>query len=153
MIDGTYSIFYVKWGGIFLPIGALTSDSFSEDVEMLDTTTRDNKGWKTSTPTSQRYNISFEGLIENTNFNGGDSTKLSLDRLIVLKRNRVLIEWETRDNNFVFVDYGFGYITSLSKSSSVDEFISFTCEIDGFVSPVSNSSGDDYLQYELQYEI
>ena len=153
MIDGTYSIFYVKWGGSFLPIGALTSDSFSEDVEMLDTTTRDNKGWKTSIPTSQRYNISFEGLIENTNFNGGDPTKLSLDRLIVLKRNRVLIEWETRDNNFVFVDYGFGYITSLSKSSSVDEFISFTCEIDGFVSPVSNSSGDDYLQYELQYEI
>ena len=131
MIDGTYSIFYVKWGGSFLPIGALTSDGFSEEVEMLDTTTRDNKGWKTSTPTSQRYNISFEGLIENTNFNGGDSTKLSLDRLTVLKRNRIPIEWQSRDNNSIYVRYGFGYITSLTKSTSTNEFINFTCNIKG----------------------
>lgn len=132
MIDGTYSVLYIKWEGQFLPIGALTSDSFSEEIEMLNTTTRDNLGWKTSTPTRQSYNISFEGLIQNTNFDGGDSTKLSLDRLVVLKRNRILIEWKTQDNNLVFVDSGFGYITALSKSASLDEFISFSCSIEGF---------------------
>ena len=120
---------------------------------MLDTTTRDNGGWKTSTPASQNYNISFNGLVKNTNFIGGDFAKISLDRLTVLKRTKTLIEWKTQDNNFVFVDSGFGYITSLSHVSNVNEFISFTCEIEGFVSPKSETSGVDYLQFELQHDI
>ena len=153
MINGSYSVLYVKWQGNFLPIGCLTSDSFSEESEMLDTTTRDNGGWKTSTPASQNYNISFNGLVQNTNFIGGDFTKISLDRLTVLKRTKTLIEWKTQDNNFVFVDSGFGYITSLSHVSNVNEFISFTCEIEGFVSPESETSGVDYLQFELQHDI
>ena len=64
MIDGGYSILYIKWVDEFLPIGCLTSDSFSEEIEMLETTTRDNGGWKTSTPTNQNYNISFDGIFE-----------------------------------------------------------------------------------------
>ena len=132
MIDGSYSVLYIKWNGQFLPIGALTSDSFSEESETLDTTTRDNNGWKTSVPTRQSYELSFEGLVQNTNFSGGDATKISLDRLIDLKRGRVLVEWKTQDNNLIFVDTGFGHITSLSKNSSTDEFISFSATIDGF---------------------
>ena len=153
MIDGSYSVLYIKWEGNFLPIGCLNSDSFSEESEMLDTTTRDNGGWKTSIPTVQNYKVSFDGLVKNTNFIGGDSTKISLDRLTVLKRNRTLIEWQTQDSNFVFVDSGYGHITSLSNVSNVDEFISFTCEIEGFVSPESESAGVDYLQFELQHDI
>ena len=91
MIDGTYNLLYIKWGGDFLPIGCLISDSFSEEVEMLDTTTRDNAGWKTSTPTIQSYNLSFDGLIQNTNFTGGDSSKISLDRLRVLEQPRAYL--------------------------------------------------------------
>jgi hypothetical protein len=41
---------------------------------MLDTTTVDNKGWKTCLQ-KQNYNISFEGW-RNTNFDSGDSTKI-----------------------------------------------------------------------------
>ena len=133
MIDGTYSIFYINWEGSSLPIGSLTSDSFSEDIEMLDSTTRDNLGWKTSTPTSQNYNISVDGLLVNTNFSGGDFTKISLDRLRVLKRNRTLVQWKVQKSGSIFLESsGFGYITSLSKSASTDEFISFNCEIEGF---------------------
>ena len=139
MIDGTYSILYIKWEDEFLPIGCLTSDSFSEDIEMLDSTTRDNAGWKTSTPTSQSYNISFEGIVKNTNFNGGDFTKISLDRLRVLKRSRTLIEWKTQDNNLTFIDSGSGHITSLSKDSSTEEFISFSANIEGYGSPYSTT--------------
>tara|TARA_R110000744_G_scaffold250022_1_gene366234 strand:- start:2216 stop:2710 length:495 start_codon:yes stop_codon:yes gene_type:complete len=137
MIDGTYSVLYIKWEDEFLPIGCLTSDSFSEDIEMLDSTTRDNAGWKTSTPTNQSYNLSFEGIVKNTNFNGGDFTKISLDRLRILKRSRILIEWKTQDNNSIFEDSGFGYITSLSKSASTDEFISFSANIEGYGAPYS----------------
>ena len=137
MIDGTYSILYIKWEDEFLPIGCLTSDSFSEDIEMLDSTTRDNAGWRTSTPTNQSYNISFDGIVKNTNFNGGDFTKISLDRLRTLKRNRALIEWKTQDKNLVFIDSGYGYITSLSKEASLDEFISFSANIEGYGAPYS----------------
>jgi hypothetical protein len=153
MIDGTYNLLYIKWGGDFLPIGCLISDSFSEEVEMLDTTTRDNAGWKTSTPTIQSYNLSFDGLIQNTNFTGGDSSKISLDRLRVLKRNRTLIEWKTQDENLTFVDSGFGYITSLSKTSNMEEFMSFTCDIEGFGATTSISLEDFELQSTLQYKI
>ena len=139
MIDGTYSILYIKWEDEFLPIGCLTSDSFSEDIKMLDSTTRDNAGWRTSTPTNQSYNISFDGIVKNTNFNGGDFTKISLDRLRVLKRSRTLIEWKTQDNNLTFIDSGFGHITSLSKDSSTEEFISFSANIEGYGSPYSTT--------------
>ena len=153
MINGSYSVLYVKWQGNFLPIGCLNSDSFNEESEMLDTTTRDNGGWKTSRPASQNYNFSFDGLVENTNFIGGDFTKISLDRLTVLKRTRTLIEWITQDNNLVFVDSGYGYITSLSDVSNIDEFISFTCEVEGVFSPKSESSALDVLEFELQHDI
>ena len=153
MIDGTYSILYIKWEEQFLPIGCLTSESFSEESDVLDTTTRDNLGWKTSTPTKQRYNISFDGLVEYTNYESGNYSKISFDRLVSLKRNRTLIEWKTEDNNFVFVDSGFGHITSLSKVSTTDEFINFTCELEGYASPLSESFEKGYLQYELQQEI
>ena len=51
------------------------------------------------------------GIIINTNFNGGDFTKVSYDRLRELKRNRTLIEWKSEDVDKTFVDSGKGYIT------------------------------------------
>ena len=37
-INGENRILYIKINGEFLPIGCLTGDSFSETVEMLNTT-------------------------------------------------------------------------------------------------------------------
>lgn len=153
MINGSYNVLYIKWGGEFLPVGCLTSDSFSEDSEMVDAMTMNSASWKTSRPTNQSYNISFEGLVKNTNSAGGDSTELSLDRLRVLKRSRTLIEWKTQDSNLLFIDSGLGYITSLSKDSNIDEFISFNASIEGFGAPYSTSSNEFNLQNELQYII
>ena len=138
-INGTNRIIYIKWEEDFLPVGCLTSDSFSETVEMLDTTTIDNGGWKTAVPTMQSYNITFDGLLINTNFNGGDFAKVSYDRLRVLKRSRTLIEWKTQDENLTFVDSGFGYITNLSDSANMDEFITFNATIQGQGMPNSIS--------------
>lgn len=140
MINGTYKLVYIEWEGEFLPIGCLTGDSFTESVEMLDTTTRDNGGWSTAVPTTQSYNISFDGLITNTNFNGGNFEKISLDRLRVLKRSRTLINWKIQDIDLTFVDSGQGYITELGDSSSVDEFITFNCSIQGYGEPNSTSA-------------
>ena len=110
---GEDRVLYIKINNEYLPIGCLTGDSFSESSEMLDTTTRDNAGWKTSTPTLQSYNISFDGLVINTSDLGGDQTKISYDRLTLLKRNKTLIEWKSQDTLGVFVSVGKGYITEL----------------------------------------
>ena len=142
MINGSYSILYIKWEGSFLPIGCLTSDSFNESVEMIDVMR-----------TNQSYNISFDGLVKNTNSVGGDATKISLDRLRILKRAGTLIEWKTQDSNSIFINNGFGYITSLSKDTSTDEFITFSATIEGFGAPSSSSISDFNLQNELQYTI
>ena len=152
MINGSYSILYIKWQGSFLPIGCLTSDNFSEDVDMIDIN-RGNMAWRTRFPTNQGYNISFDGLVKDTNSSTGDSTKISLDRLIVLKRSRTLIEWKTEASNSVFIDSGFGYITNLSKSSNIDEFISFNATIQGFGIPSSYSLLSTNLQNELEYTL
>ena len=141
MIDGAYRLLFLKWEGTYLPIGCLTSDSFTETSEMLDTTTTDNGGWQTSTPTTQGYNISFEGIVMNTNFAGGDFNKISLDRLRTLKRSGTLIEWKTQDSNLIFVDSGRGHLTSLSNSATSDEFITFSAEIEGYGEPISSSGG------------
>ena len=146
MINGTDRILYIKWNDDFLPIGCLSSDSFDESVDMLDTTTRDNQGWKTSTPTNQSYNISFDGVLINTNFTGGDTSKVSYDRLRVLKRSRTLIEWQIKDNDLTFIDSGFGYINNLSDSANLDEFVTFSASIVGYGQPISTSFESFILQ-------
>ena len=61
--NGNLKLLYLYVGGEYFPIGCLTSNSFSETSDMLDTTTRQNaNGWKTSIPTNQSYNISFSGI-------------------------------------------------------------------------------------------
>ena len=132
---GEDRVLYIKINNEYLPIGCLTGDSFSESSEMLDTTTRDNAGWKTSTPTLQSYNISFDGLVINTSYVNGDQTKISYDRLTLLKRNKTLIEWKSQDTLGVFVSIGKGYITELSDSSEIDGFISFNASIIGYGKP------------------
>tara|TARA_R110001606_G_scaffold252873_1_gene400627 strand:+ start:3689 stop:4144 length:456 start_codon:yes stop_codon:yes gene_type:complete len=151
MIEGVYSVLYIKWQGVFLPIGCLTSDSFIEDIDTLDVNR--SSTYRGSIPTNQSYNISFDGLVIGTSNTGGDSTKISLDRLTNLKTNRTLIEWKTEASNSVFIDSGFGYITNLSKSSNIDEFISFNATIQGFGIPSSYSLLSTNLQNELEYTL
>ena len=153
MIKGNYNILYIKFGGQFLPVSCITSDSFSEQSDMIDSVSMNSASWKTSRPTNQGYNISFEGLIENTNFDNGNSSKISLDRLKILKRNRTKIEWKKQEQNSSFFDVGFGYIISLSKNANIDEFISFSANIEGFGTPINTSIEDFKLQYNLQFII
>ena len=80
MIKGDYNILYIKFGSQFLPVSCITSDSFSEQSDMIDSVSMNSASWKTSRPTNQSYNISFDGLIENTNFDNGNSSKISLEQ-------------------------------------------------------------------------
>ena len=130
-IEGTYKVLYLdlKDGEGFLPVGCLTSNSFNESSDMIDSTTRDNLGWKTSRPTNQGYNLSFDGLVLEDNVSFTNNTYFSLT---LAKRDRTLIDWKVNED-----DYGSGYITNLSNENNIDENVSFSSEIIGYGMPIS----------------
>ena len=125
--NGGYRILYIDSGAGYLPVGCLTSHSFSEESETLNTTTRDNGGWNTEVPTNQSYNISFDGLVlENLS-----STQQTYYDLKNIKRDRTLVDWRIDED-----DYGSGYIVSLSDENAIDENVTFTAELVGYGEPI-----------------
>ena len=144
MIDNNYfsggeELLYIDFGDGYFPVGALTSNSFSESVEKTSSTTRDNKGWKTYTLSLQEYNISFSGVVINTLYAKGDFSKVSYDRLTEIKRNLEVINWKTQDSEQVFVNSGMGQVTELSKESNIGEYIQFSATITGYGKPESTT--------------
>jgi len=140
----------------FKPIGCLTENSISESSEMLDTTTRDNTGgWSTSTPTKQSYSISFTGvLVSDTSASVEPSTYASFNRITTLKRDRTRIEWKIEINDII--QSGYGYITEISNSAPVKEFVTFDGVITGYgsitkvLNPLYDTTNyviDDYTNY------
>ena len=149
--NGTNKLLYIYVVDTYFPIGCLTNNSFSEQSDMLDTTTRQNAGgWKSSIPTNQSYNISFSGLITTTD-NGG--TILTYDDIQTLKRNRTKINWKTNSELTGYSDFGMGYISSLSNDAAIDENISFSAEIVGYGEPVTQLDTQENLNYTLNVTI
>lgn len=128
-INGSLRILSIKLEGNYLPIGCLTSNSFSESSEMLGTTTRDNtNGWTSSIPTNQSYSVPFDGLIGSEY---SSTSKITYYQLQIYKRTKAKIEWRV-DDGLGNYDFGSGYISDLSNANSVDEFVSFSGTITGF---------------------
>ena len=144
--NGVYTVLYIKNDSEYFPIGCLTSNGFSEESEMIDTTTRDNAGWRTSRPTNQSFNISFDGLVTKEMFIPNTFT---YQDIVQLKRNRTLIDWRIDDNEGN-IDDGKGYITSLSNSASIDENITFSGNIVGYGIPAERMLNTIYDAYALR---
>ena len=144
--NGVYTVLYIKKDSEYFPIGCLTSNGFSEESEMIDTTTRDNAGWKTSRPTNQSFSISFDGLVTKEMFL---PNTLTYQDIVQLKRNRTLIDWRIDDNEGNRDD-GKGYITSLSNSASIDENITFSGNIVGYGIPAERELNVIYDAYALR---
>jgi len=122
-IKGVDRVLYIKQEGVWLPIGCLTDNSFSESSEMLGTTTRDNtNGWQSSVPTNQTYSVSFSGLLTNEYTS---LTQVTYYQLQVYKRYKDLIDWRV-DDGLGNYDYGSAYISELSNANAIDEFVSFS---------------------------
>jgi hypothetical protein len=133
-INGTDRLIYILRDAVWFPIGCLIGDTFSESTEMLGTTTRDNpNGWTTSIPTKQSYDLSFNGLMFKEHIG---TSKISYYELVVYKRYKQLISWRM-DDGIGSYTYGQGYITSLSNSANIDEFISFDCSMVGYGEPLN----------------
>ncbi len=128
-INGQDRILQIKLEGEWVPIGCLTDNSFQESSDMLGTTTRDNiNGWQSSVPTNQRYSVSFSGLV---GLEYSSTTVVTYYQLQIFKRFKDLIDWRVDDGLGNF-DSGQGYITGISNQNSIDEFVSFDGNIEGF---------------------
>ena len=145
---GNLKILYIEKTGGYVPIGCLTGHGFSEEVEMLDTTTRDNAGWSTSRPTNQSYNIDFDGLITDDLIISG---KITYKELRQLKRSRELLNWKIEDDNGN-TETGQGYITSLSDTANINEYLSFSGSLLGYGKP-SDPILEIYEAYENRTNI
>lgn len=130
---GKHKVLYIKKDTVFYRIGYLTTNSFNESADMLGTTTRENTdGWQSSIPTLQSYTITFNALI--TIDNGGESF-ISHYELLMLKRDRTLIEWQIYNSEGIYIETGKGYITSIGETDTVEDLISFDGKIIGYGKP------------------
>ena len=130
-IRGRETILQIKYNDFWCPISCETSSPMSEDAEMMDVTTRDNKGWRTSMPTMQSYTIEFSGK---TIYEGGENT-LSYYRLREMKRDRTLLEWRRVTIDGGYLDWGKAYVSSISDANEVEGFQTFSASLVGYGKP------------------
>lgn len=143
-ILGDSSIFYVKYNGVWCPISCEISSPMSENVEMVNTTTRDNGGWRTEKPTLQSYSISVDAVLQ-LDDEAPNSNVLSYNKLREMKRNRELIEWKRETFGGWYIDEGKAHITDISDSNTVGEEITFSMLLSGFGMPTTDSARVEVL--------
>lgn len=135
-IEGKESIFYIKYENIWFPISCEISSPLSESVEMINTTTRDNGGWKTEKPTIQSYSIQIDAvLVDDRDY----PQLLSYSKLRKIKRNRNLLEWKRTLLNGIYIDTGNAYISAISDANTVEETITFSLTLTGFGKPTEET--------------
>lgn len=130
-LKGENRILSLKVSGVWTPIGCLEGNAFSETVELLPTTTRENNGWETAVPVNQSYTISFTGVVPQSS-----TGKVTLSDLRTYKRNRTLLDWKLEDVTTGMIDIGRGYLTNIGETADVGDFLAFDGEIVGYGVPV-----------------
>lgn len=129
---GETVILYILDEAVYKPIGCVTTSSSDEVVDMLNTTTRQSNGWKTSIPTNQDLTINFEGL-QSLEDNSGRITYLDL---IVKKRNKERIQWKKEATDSSYTETGYGYINLVSEATPAGDFLTFTATIQNYGLPI-----------------
>lgn len=151
-IKGSASILYIVDNGIDVPVACLTSNGMSESSETIETTTRDNAGWKTALATKQSYTISVAGLATKDDEDSGNSV-YSYRRLRKLKRDRIVFDWKIKTLSGWYVDSGKAIITDISFDDPVDDFISFSATLEGFGKPNDGTDRIYVLSNDAKTEI
>lgn len=117
--------------GEWVPVSCETSNSFSEDVDMIGTTTRDNEGWRSSLPTEQGYSFEISGQAV---FRSSNDV-LSYFVLREKKRNKELISWKREFMGDTYIETGQGYITNISDESPTMGLVTFNLSLEGYLKP------------------
>lgn len=150
LIKGSESLFYIVRNGVQIPVGCLTSNPIEESSEMMETTTRDNEGWRTSVPTMQSYSIALDGYMTMDDPNSGKNI-VSYRELRKIKRNKELIIWKIKTLNGLYVDSGKAYIDTISFTDQVDDFIGFSANLVGYGIPNDINAEYDIYSDAITY--
>jgi len=139
-IKGENGILYIYLSSAWKPVACLTNSSFSSSLSIIESTTKCNPGVVTKTPGSLNNSIDAEGEFIDTTSAGGDTAKVSHDRLFLIQQAKTRAEFKY-DTNIDDADsakyFGFGYFTDLTlDQGSGDDISTFsvTLEVDGAVS-------------------
>jgi hypothetical protein len=133
IVQGDDRVLFIKSGSDFVPVACLTSNGMNESLEQLETTTRESGGWSTFRPLGQQYSINFEGLNKD-DFN--QNLFFSYQRLKLIKRNRVKIEWQIKSfEDATLIEQGFGYIVDISSSDPAGAESTFSGTLRGWGIP------------------
>jgi hypothetical protein len=141
-------ILSIEFQGSYFPIACATSNTFEESSDSINTTTRDNGGFKTSRPTNQEYSIPFQGVETQLDIIAGKITYKDLQNF---KKNRTLVSFRLGTQKII---EGRGYIFELSSESPVNDLVSFSGVLTGFgaysdYDPSTNS----FFNYELNFNL
>jgi len=150
LIKGSESLFYIVKNGVTIPVGCLTSNPIEENSEMMETTTRDNAGWRTSIPTMQSYTIPLEGYMTYDDENSGNNI-ISYRELRRIKRDKELIVWKIKTLKGLYVDSGKAYIESIAFTDPVDDMIGFNASLVGYGMPSTAVADYDIYSDEITY--
>lgn len=151
-IRGKESLFYIKKNNVWFPVACLTSSPFSEESEVIDTTTRDNNGWKTSLATNQSYSIQLSGMVVQDDEDSGNNV-VSYRELRNMKRSREIIDWKIETLDGYYVDSGRAIITQISCDDPAEGWISFSATLQGYGAPDQSNERVYVLGDDLKTQI
>jgi len=141
-IRGENGILYIYDEAEYKPIACLTSNGLNSQLSMIESTTKCFPGVVKKTAGQLNNSIDAEGEYIDTTTAGGDTAKVSHDKMFLLQQEKTLVDWQI-DTNIGDADsvkyYGSGYFTDLSATwGSGDEVATFsvTIDVDGAVSLV-----------------
>ena len=113
---------------------------------MINTTTRDNAGWKTEIPTNQSFSISLDAILT-IDDKTANSNVLSYNKIRKMKRERTLIEWKRETLGGWYIDSGKAHIVDISDANAVGENITFSLQLNGFGKPLESTARVSVLGY------
>lgn len=138
-IKGEKGMLYVYVGAAYKPVACLTSIDLSSTVSIIESQTKCYPGVVKKSAGSFSASISAEGEYIDTTTAGGDTAKVSHDKMFLDQQLKTLMEWkiDTDVDNATSVKYfGSGYYTDLTLTAgSGDEVSTFsvTLDVDGAV--------------------
>lgn len=138
-IKGENGMLYTYEGTAWKPAACLTSIDLNSTVSIIESQTKCYPGVVKKSPGSFSASISADGEYINTTTAGGDTAKVSHDKMLVDQQAKTLKEWkiDTDTTNATSVKYfGSGYYTDLTLTAgSGDEVSTFsvTLDVDGAV--------------------
>jgi len=145
---GDEDILYIKVNETYYPVACLVSNDFSENSGTIETTTRDNLGWKTFQPTNQSFEVSFEGIETQEDVINGLVTYKDLQNF---KKTQTLIDFRIGS---VKIIQGQGYIINISKNSPAGDLVSFSGLLQGFGSYDNYDPNlNDVFNYDLNFDL